>query len=233
MPILFYHTTLCLLRDKLQPIISQMNHQKVPLLFLCAIGFFFASCNRDCENERIGETDYAPETIDHIQYTEGQSVCFEHENETLEFEVTLEPNLTSRLCTRVICRPSNIQDSNGCEYIEAPAHYFVLRSENTFLHFKAGIEVYTPESMEFYDWVEIGITSDFGNLFGGLITARNFEFPTINISNTVLQNELSMDSVSQLYTIADTLADIELFYDKSLGGITAFNMDGKQWSLKE
>ena len=206
---------------------------------------FFIHCTDECQkdNVKLGDISFADETLLFLDYyADKESIRFENNSgEIIEHNVIIEESGNPRLCVTVLCRPSfEIDGLNGCEYYDAEDRYYILTAGDLFLHLKAGIEMYQPETELFYDYVEIGLTEEFDSYFAGLVSSSSFTSPSIDTSQTILTEELSFMAFDTLggfqnvwvYKKQDDENDVYLILDQSKG-IVQYKYDGKIWTLSE
>lgn len=205
----------------------------------------FTNCKDECENDnvKLGDIAFADTTLLYLDYySNNQSVQFQSsDGEIKEFEITLQESGNPRLCVEVLCRPTYELDGlNGCRYYNADDRYFLLQSEDLFLHLKAGIEMYLPETELFYDYLELGLTEEFDSYFAGIVTNSSFTNPSIDTLSTILNAKLSFMENDTLggfqdvwvYKKENEFDFIYLILDQEKG-IIQFKYDGEIWTLVE
>lgn len=237
-------------------LLETFKKMKYTLIFvLCTL--IFTNCKDECidDNTKLGEIYFSEETSAFTEvYSEKSSISFISESGQMrEHTIITEQDSSSRLCTVVTCRPSfELDGKNGCEYYDADNLYYVLTAGDLFLHFKAGIETYTPETEEFYDYVEVGLTAEnelteeTDSYFAGLVTSSNFTVPSIVHSQTVLDKQLRFmqnDTLGGFENVwvykeeeyiedTDEIIEVYLILDQEKG-IVQYKYDNKVWTLVE
>ncbi len=211
--------------------------------FLTFCFLIFSHCTDECKNDnvKLGDIGFSDNTSIFLEaYSTAESIQFESNNGTIKtFSIHEEDSGNPRLCIKVLCRPSfELDGMNGCEYYNVDDKYYTIRNEDLFLHLKAGIELYSPETDLMYDFVEIGLTEQFDSYFAGIITNSNFEEPTIDTSATVLNNQLTffeqdtLGGFQNVWVYNNTIDDVYLIFDQ-LKGIKQYKYNDEIWTLIE
>ena len=214
-------------------------------LVIASFLILFAHCTDECEkdNIKLGDVSLDDETQLFLNYySDKEIIRFENSSgDIMEHNIITEESGNPRLCVTVLCRPSfEIDGLNGCEYYDAEDIYYVLTAGDLFLHLKAGIEMYQPETELFYDFIEIGLTEEFDSYFAGLVSSSNFTTPSIDTSQTILTEELNFMENDTLggfqnvwvYKKQDDEDDVYLILDQAKG-IIQYKYDDTIWTLVE
>lgn len=214
------------------------------LLFIILIA---VSCTDECikDNIKLGDIPFNEETLKYLDYyNERESIQFSDENgNTQTYQIELQESEDPRLCVKVICRPSyEVGAANGCEYYDTEDRHYILSHDDLLLHLRAGVKIYTPETDEFYDFVEIGLNYVTDSISAGLISASNFSLQYIDTTSTILTEQLMYTDTSTLinqenvwvYHKVDEEEEEEIFLilDQQKG-IIKYKYDDKVWTLIE
>ena len=211
------------------------------LLFILA-SILCIHCENECLNDNIklGTVSLDQKTLDFIDvYEEKETVSFSSFGGDIKMhQIERQESTNPRLCVKVICRPSyEVGGENGCEYYEAEERSYTLTSEDLILRVKAGMEVFEPDTEDYYEFIEVSMSNSEESYSAGFISSTNFAKPE-SISNSILGNGFVTKLVTENSDYTKVMEytfggeDIYLVYKRGKG-ITNYSIGNTKWTLIE
>lgn len=209
-------------------------------LFFLLIAFSCIQCKNECidDNIKLGNISFQETTEEYFDiYEDIGIVTFVSEyGESRTHSIQLQESEESILCVKVTCRPTyELEGLNACEYYDADNRYYTLTADDVQLHIKAGMELLEPETEDYYEYINIGVSDTDTVYYAGYITAANTVDPSF-IFNSVLDQYLQETEISKHTNTNDILlfenTDFLVVY--KLGkGIIKYRTDNVEWTLLE
>jgi len=216
------------------------------ILFFLLACFLCLHCKNECidENIKLGDLSFDEATSAFIDlYEDRQSISFiSSSGEIRVHKVQVQEDTNPILCVKVTCRPSyEVEGDNGCEYYDADYKHYILASDELDIHVKAEMKLYQlqlgAETEDYFEYIDVGLTSADTSFSAINITAANFE-DYLDLRPPGFTSYFSAASVSFYsdynnvleYVIND--GEEYIIYKKNLG-IVNYRFDDEVWTLIE
>lgn len=209
------------------------------VIYLIAAGvtvlLSLGSCNRTCENVKVGDVEFSSEVTNFLVYDQDEQVVFSNaDGDEITFRANIQENVYF-ICQKITCSPADPYKSDFCEYIESPIVEMFLLSDSTLLGVTASIAAYEPESDLLYDPIGFTLSHVNDGINASHITGARFTDPPFrksdidDIDNYVTyftRVDLRNEELNDVYVFEqDNLA----FYFKEYDGFLAFRIDDEIW----
>ena len=211
----------------------------IPIFVLFLIGLFQFSCNKTCENIKVGEVALSAQAQNYLVYSSDQQVEFKNQDGIVRtFTATITENVYF-LCQKITCKPLDPYKSNFCEYIEAPITEMFLSSDSTLLGITATVSAYETESDLFFDPIKFTLSHVNASIDASHITAARFTDPPFKKADILdIENFVGFKNVIEIGT--ETFYDVFFyedgdyaFYFKEYDGFIAFKTPNNTWTIKQ
>lgn len=202
--------------------------------------FVLSSCQKRCENVKVGSVDLNEISSSFTPYEEGENIVFVNsEGEEKSFTTHLVEE-EYELCVKFRCElTTGPYETTPCDYYTAQGIRNSLYSASDSLQIELVVstENYLKETTDFYDFFSINMLGPSGVARGEFIPYIGFTDPVLETENTILREpfveEETINLLDKSYQniLHTEEAEDMVFYQKSKG-VVGIKLSGELWVLK-